>query len=222
MNMPTPPLIIADDHALFRTGLRQVLESKGYEVVAEAANGLDAMEAAVTHPGCILLLDIGMPGKLDGLEATRKLTERGVDVRVIMLSAREDQDALLTAMTAGAKGYIAKDADMEQVISAIELVARGGTAVGGGAVSSLASGIHGLEYSPGEYARRRCDLSERELQILSLLATPASPAQIASQLFLSKKTVENHTSTIYRKLEVRSRQEAIVKAMGLHLISGAG
>lgn len=220
--MKIPSLIIADDHALFRAGLRQVLESKGYEVVAEAADGVDAMEQAVTHPGCILLLDISMPGKMDGLEVTRKLTERGVDVRVIVLSAREDQDALLTAMSAGAKGYIAKDADMDQVVSAIELVAKGGTAVGGGAASSLASGIHGLEYSPGDYARRRCDLSDRELQILSLLATSASPAQIASQLFLSKKTVENHTSAIYRKLGVRSRQEAVVKAMSLHLISSAG
>ena len=220
--MKVPPLIIADDHALFRTGLRQVLEAKGFEVVAEAADGIDAMEQVVTHPGCILLLDIGMPGKVDGLEVTRKLTERDIDVRIIVLSAREDQDALLTAMSAGAKGYIAKDAEMDQVVSAIELVAKGGTAVGGGAVDSLASGIHGLEYSPGEYARRRCDLSERELQILSLLATPASPAQIASRLFLSKKTVENHTSSIYKKLGVRSRQEAIVKAMSLHLISSAG
>jgi len=220
--MKVPPLIIADDHAVFRAGLRQVLEAKGYEVVAEAADGVEAMEQTVTHPGCILLLDIGMPGKVDGLEVTRKLTERDIDVRIIVLSAREDQDALLTAMSAGAKGYIAKDAEMDQVVSAIELVAKGGTAVGGGAVDSLASGIHGLEYSPGEYARRRCDLSERELQILSLLATPASPAQIASRLFLSKKTVENHTSSIYKKLGVRSRQEAIVKAMSLHLISSAG
>ena len=220
--MKVPPLIIADDHAVFRAGLRQVLEAKGFEVVAEAADGIDAMEQVVTHPGCILLLDISMPGKIDGLEVTRKLSERGVDVRIIVLSAREDQDALLTAMSAGAKGYIAKDADMDQVLSAIQLVANGGTAVGGGAVGSLASGIHGLEYAPGEYARRRCDLSQRELQILGLLATPSSPAQIASHLFLSKKTVENHISSIYRKLGVRSRPEAIVKAMELHLISSAG
>jgi DNA-binding NarL/FixJ family response regulator len=215
-------LIIADDHAVFRAGVRQVLESRGYEVVAEAGDGLEAMEQAVTHPGCILLLDIGMPGKIDGLEVTRKLTEREVDVRIIILSAREDQDALLTAMSAGAKGYLAKDADMDQVVSAIELVVKGGTAVGGSAVGSLSSGIDGLEYSPGEYARRRSTLSARELQILSLLATPSSPAQIASHLFLSKKTVENHISAIYRKLGVRSRPEAVVKAMELHLISSAG
>jgi len=86
----------------------------------------------------------------------------------------------------------------------------------------LAGGVTGLDYSPGEYERRRLDLSERELQILRLLATPLTAAQIASQLFLSTKTVQNHTSSIYRKLGVRSRSEAVVKAMELHFISSSG
>ena len=213
-------VIIADDHALWRAGLRQLLEAEGLEVAGEAATGDEALEAVRANPGAVLLLDLAMPGRLDGLATSARLKERGDDVKVIIVSGRDDRDALFSAITAGARGYIAKDADPAQLIGAIQLVADGGSAFGGSVAGGLAEGVTGLDYAPGEYERRRLDLSERELQVLRLLATPMTAAQIASHLFLSTKTVQNHVSSIYRKLGVRSRSEAVVKGMELHFISG--
>ena len=140
--------------------------------------------------------------------------------RALAKLSRDDRDALFSAITAGAHGYIAKDADVAQLVGAIHLVAGGGSAFGGSITEGLAAGVAGLDYSPGEYERRRLDLSERELQVLRLLATPMTAAQIAARLFLSAKTVQNHASAIYQKLGVHSRSEAVVKGMELHLISG--
>jgi len=214
-------VIIADDHALFRQGLKQLLESEGYDVVAEATSGEEALESVAAHPGSVLLLDIAMPG-MDGLDVARRLQDRGDDVKVVMLSAREDRDALFSAISAGARGYVAKDAEPDQLFAAIDLVLRGGTVLSTGVAQNLGEGIRQLDYAPGVYEQRRLDLTDRELEILRLLATPRSPAQIASELFLSKKTVQNHISAIYRKLEVRNRSEAIVKGMEAHLIDGKG
>jgi DNA-binding NarL/FixJ family response regulator len=214
-------VIIADDHALFRQGLRQLLESEGYPVEAEASSGDEALAAVAEHPGCVLLLDIAMPG-MNGLEVARRLSERGDDVKVVMLSAREDRDALFSAISAGARGYVAKDAEPDQLFAAIDLVLRGGTVLSTGVAQNLGEGIRRLDLSPGAYEQRRLALTDRELEILRLLATPLSPAQMATQLFLSKKTVQNHISAIYRKLDVRSRSEAIVKGMELHLIDSKG
>ena len=210
-------VIIADDHGLFREGLRQLLVTEGYEVAAEATTGDEALERVAANPGCVLLLDIAMPG-MNGLEVARRLGERGDDVKVVMLSAREDRDALFSAISAGARGYVAKDAEPDQLFAAIDLVLRGGTVLSTGVAQNLGEGIRQLDYAPGAYEQRRLDLTDRELEILRLLATPKSPAQIAAQLYLSKKTVQNHVSAIYRKLDVRSRSEAIVRGMELHLI----
>ena len=214
-------VIIADDHGLFRQGLRQLLESEGYEVAAEAVSGDEALTSVAANPGCVLLLDISMPG-MSGLEVARRLGERGDDVKVVMLSAREDRDALFSAISAGARGYVAKDAEPEQLYAAIDVVLRGGTVLSTGVAASLGEGIRQLDYAPGAYEQRRWDLTDRELEILRMLATPRSPAQIAAELFLSKKTVQNHISAIYRKLAVGSRSEAIVKGMELHLIDSKG
>ena len=198
-------IIIADDHALWRAGLAQLLEAEGLEVAAEAATGDETLEAVRVNPGTVLLLDIAMPGRLDGLATSARLKERGDDVKVIIVSARDDRDALFSAITAGAHGYIAKDNDVAQLVGAIHLVDGGGSAFGGSVTEGLAAGVAGLDYSPGEYERRRLDLSERELQVLRLLATPMTAAQIAARLFLSAKTVQNHASSIYEKLGARGR-----------------
>jgi DNA-binding NarL/FixJ family response regulator len=210
-------VILADDHGLFRRGLRQLLESEGYEIVAEATSGEEALSAVAASPGCVLLLDIGMPG-MSGLEVARRLSERGDDVRVVMLSAREDRDALFSSISAGARGYVAKDAEPDQLFAAIDLVTHGGTVLSTGVAENLGEGIRQLDYAPGSYEQRRLDLTDRELEILRMLATPRSPQQIASRLFLSKKTVQNHISAIYRKLHVGSRAEAIIRGMELYLI----
>jgi DNA-binding NarL/FixJ family response regulator len=210
-------VILADDHALFRRGMRQLLEAEGYEIAEEATSGEEALAAVAAAPGCVLLLDIGMPG-MNGLEVAQRLNERGDDVRIIMLSAREDRDALFSSISAGARGYVVKDADPDQLFAAIELVRHGGTVLSTGVAENLGEGIRQLYYAPGAYEQRRLDLTDRELEILRLLATPRTPQKIATDLYLSKKTVQNHISAIYRKLQVGSRAEAIVRGMELHLI----
>ena len=214
-------VIIADDHGLFRRGLRQLLEGEGYVVAAEATSGDEALTCVAENPGCVLLLDIAMPG-MSGLEVARRLSARGDDVKVVMLSAREDRDALFSAISAGARGYVAKDAEPEQLYAAIDVVFGGGTVLSTGVAAKLGEGIRQLDYVPGAYEQRRLELTDRELGILRLLATPRSPAQIAAEIFLSKKTVQNHISAIYRKLGVGSRSEAIIKGMELHLIDSKG
>ena len=113
-------------------------------------------------------------------------------------------------------------AEPEQLYAAIDLVFRGGTVLSTGVAANLGEGIRQLDYSHGAYEQRRLELTDRELEILRLLATPRSPAHIAAELFLSKKTVQNHISAIYRKLAVGSRSEAIMKGMELHLIDSKG
>ena len=214
-------VIIADDHGLFRQGVRQLLEGEGYVVAAEATSGDEALTRVAEHPGCVLLLDISMPG-MSGLEVARRLADRGDDVNIVMLSAREDRDALFSAISAGARGYVAKDAEPEQLYAAIDVVSGGGTVLSTGVAANLGEGIRQLDYAPGAYEQRRLALTDRELEILRLLATPRAPAQIAAEIFLSKKTVQNHISAIYRKLGVGSRSEAIIKGMDLHLIDSKG
>ena len=126
------------------------------------------------------------------------------------------------AICAGARGYVAKDAEPEQLYAAIDVVLRGGTVLSTGVAAKLGEGIRQLDYTPGAYEQRRLALTDRELEILRLLATPRAPAQIAAEIFLSKKTVQNHISAIYRKLGVGSRSEAIIKGMDLHLIDSKG
>ena len=154
-------VIIADDHGLFRQGLRQLLEGEGYEVAAEATSGEEALTSVAANPGCVLLLDISMPG-MSGLEVARRLSERGDDVKVVMLSAREDRDALFSAISAGARGYVAKDAEPEQLYAAIDLVVRGGTVLSTGVAANLGEGIRQLDYAPGAYEQRRLELTDRE------------------------------------------------------------
>ena len=127
-----------------------------------------------------------MPG-MNGLDVARRLAERGDDVKVVMLSAREDRDALFSAISAGARGYVAKDAEPDQLFAAIDLVLRGGTVLSTGVAQNLGEGIRQLDYAPGAYEQRRLALTDRELEILRLLATPKSPAQMASQLFLEQE-----------------------------------
>ena len=169
------------------------------------------------HPGCILLLVVSLPG-MSGLEVARRLAARGDEVLILMVSAREDREAILEAFAAGARGYVTKAAEPEQLFTAIDVVARGGSALSTAAAGSFGEGVRRLAITPGAFEQRRLTLTDRELAILRLLATPRSPTQIAAELHVSRKTVQNHLAAITRKLRVRSRSEAVVKGMEAHLI----
>ncbi len=214
-------VIIADDHGLFRRGLRQLLEGAGFLIAAEASSGEGALECAAANPGCVMLLDIMMPD-LTGLEVVRRLNERREDVKVIMLSAREDCDAVLSAISSGARGFMSKCTEPDELFAAIDLVARGGTALGACLATTLGNEVRELDRHAGLSEQRRHRITERELEVLRLLATAKSPAQIASDLYLSTKTVQNHIQALYRKLNVGSRSAAVVEGMELHLIQPGG
>jgi DNA-binding NarL/FixJ family response regulator len=211
-------IIIADDHTLFRKGIRQLLEGEGRTVACEARSGAEAISCVRLHAGSITLLDIGLPD-IDGIEVMRRLKDEGLDAKVIILSAREDQDALLGALAAGAMAYLAKEAASEQLLPTIEVVERGGAVLSSTMVQSLATGIRGMDYLPGEYQRRDLDLTARELEVLRQLATPLSVEQIAFHLFVSKKTVQNNISTLCAKLGARGRDEAVARGVELDLIA---
>lgn len=202
-------VLIADDHPVFRDGLAALLKSLGMDVVAEAANGSDAITATLEHRPDVVVMDIKMPG-LDGIEATRRLAASGSEAAVLILTMFEDDDSVFAALRAGASGYILKDADQEDLRRAIEAIARGEVIFGGGVAQKVLTHFaHGSKSSGAETFPQ---LTDREREILELVATGANNASIARRLFLSEKTVRNNISNIFTKLQVADRSEAIVKA----------
>jgi DNA-binding NarL/FixJ family response regulator len=208
-------LLVVDDHTLFREGLAALLTAvPETHVLAQAATGHEAIaQAAATNPH-IILMDIQMPG-LNGIEATRHILAAQPHIGIIMLTMLEDDDSLFAAMCAGARGYILKGADKAEVLRTIKAVARGealfGPAIAGRLTRFFQRG--GRVGSEGDTAVSPFpDLTDREHELLTLIAQGHSNNDIASQLHISPKTVSNHISSIFNKLQVADRAQAIVKA----------
>ncbi|MBU2604106.1 MAG: response regulator transcription factor [Actinobacteria bacterium] len=210
-------VILADDHVLFRQGLARLLDLEpDIVVMAQASTGREVLERLKVQLPDLVIMDITMPD-MDGVEATAQVTALYPQVKVLVLSAHEDRDALFAAIDAGAAGYLIKDTEPEELARAIRVVAAGGSIVSPSMTTQLLQGVREMGYDPAETERRRLSLSDRELEILRQLSTPKSPAQIGRELFISTKTVQNHISNIYRKLDVNSRTEAVIRAMDLGL-----
>ena len=207
----TVRVLIADDHPLFREGMRGRLDRVAdFAVVGEAASGEEAVELANKLEPHVVLMDIKMPG-LNGIEATREIlraSPRGVGV--LMLTMFEDDDSVFAAMRAGAKGYLLKDSGGEGVVHAIRAVTSGEAVFGPG----VAERIIGFFSAPRSATTQRAfpELTEREEQVLSLVAQGKSNQEIARQLFVSLKTVRNHVSNILLKLQVADRAQAVIRA----------
>lgn len=215
--MKTVPVVVADDHSLFREGLAKLLASEqGIRVIARAQTGTEVLEIASEHPHALVLMDITMP-EMDGLEATRRLAERHPGVRVLIVSAYTNKENLFAAIRAGAQGYVLKDSEPAVLIRAIREVAGGRPVIDPSLIPQLLEGVREMGYDPVDMERRKLHLSGRELEVLTLLATTSAPVEIASDLGISPKTLQNHISSIYRKLEVGCRAEAIIKAAKLGL-----
>jgi DNA-binding NarL/FixJ family response regulator len=203
-------VLIADDHPLFREGMRGRLDRVAdVTVVGEAASGDEAVELAHQLKPHIVLMDIKMPG-LNGIEATRQILRANTRVGVLMLTMFEDDDSVFAAMRAGAKGYLLKDSGGEGVVHAIRAVTSGEAVFGPG----VAERIIGFFSVPRSVTPRRAfpDLTEREEEILALVARGRSNQEIAGQLFVSVKTVRNHVSSILLKLQVADRAQAVIRA----------
>ena len=203
-------VLIADDHPLFREGMRGRLDRVAdVAVVGEAASGDEAVELAHKLDPHVILMDIKMPG-LNGIEATREIQQASPQIGVLVLTMFEDDDSVFAAMRAGAKGYLLKDSGGEGVVHAIRAVASGEAVFGPG----VAERIIGFFSAPRAAAPQRAfpELTEREEEVLSLVAQGKSNQQIARQLFVSLKTIRNHVSNILLKLQVADRAQAVIRA----------
>ncbi|HEX5699548.1 MAG TPA: response regulator transcription factor [Rubrobacter sp.] len=203
-------VLIADDHPLFREGMRGRLDRVvDVAVVGEAASGDEAVELAHKLDPHVILMDIKMPG-LNGIEATREIQQASPQIGVLVLTMFEDDDSVFAAMRAGAKGYLLKDSGGEGVVHAIRAVASGEAVFGPG----VAERIIGYFSAPRAAAPQRAfpELTQREEEVLSLVAQGKSNQHIARQLFVSLKTVRNHVSNILLKLQVADRAQAVIRA----------
>jgi DNA-binding NarL/FixJ family response regulator len=202
-------VVVADDHPLVRDGLRALLNSTpGMELVGEAATGREAVRAAVVDRPDVLIMDIRMPD-LDGVAATSEIARAAPDVAVLVLTMFEDDDSVFAAIRAGALGYLVKGATQAEITRAISAAAAGEAIFGRDIAPKLLS--H-LTRAPKPPALAFPQLTNREREILELVALGQPNAAIAARLGLSGKTIANHVSSIFTKLQVTGRPEAIIKA----------
>lgn len=205
-------ILLADDHALFRDGLAALLQSRGYAVVAQARDGLEALEQArSTHPD-LILMDVNMP-RLGGLEATRLILTELPETRVVILTVADDDENLFEAIKSGAQGYLLKNTDTRVLFERLEDAARGEPALSGPLASKILKEF-ARRLSGGADAEEQAeDLNEREKQVLSLAAEGLTNRDIAAQLHLSENTIKYHFKNILQKLHLRNRAQAVAYAL---------
>lgn len=207
MNAEAASIMLVDDHPLLRKGLRQLISLAGdMEVVAEAGNGADAIKLAVDLDPDLILLDLNMQG-MDGLETLRRLREEGVTSRIVMLTVSDADEDVLNAISNGADGYLLKDMEPEDMLSHIERALTGKMVLSEAVTQVLASAIR----NPVNKTEAGSDsLTQRELEILKLIAKGMSNKLIARELDISDGTVKVHVKHLLKKLHLRSRVEAAV------------
>ena len=202
-------VLIADDHPVFRDGLRALVESApDLDLAGEATTGTQAVERAATGRPAVILMDLRMP-ELSGIEATRRIVEADPTVGILIVTMSEDDESLFAAMRAGARGYIPKDAERAEILSAIRACALG-EAVFGASIARRVADFFAAPRSPA--AEPFPDLTDRENEILELIAQGRSNGNIASRLGIASKTVRNHVANVFNKLQVADRAQAIVRA----------
>lgn len=205
-------MLVADDQALVRTGFRMILDADGIDVVAEATNGVEAVDAARRTRPDVVLMDIRMP-QLDGLEATRRiLTGAAGEPRVIILTTFDLDHYVYAALTAGASGFLLKDVSPEQLVAAVRLVRTGDALLAPTITRRLVERFARRDPDTTGLHRDLAALTPRELEVLRLLANGLSNAELAARLHLSEATVKTHVARILAKLQLRDRVQAVVVA----------
>ncbi|MGQ0602926.1 MAG: response regulator [Anaerolineales bacterium] len=203
-------ILLADDHAHFRAGIRALLLTEAdMEVIGEAATGQETVESAANLQPDVILMDVNMPG-LNGIEATRRIVLGSPHMAVLVLSMFEDDDSVFAALQAGARGYLLKGAPKAEVVRAIRAVASG-EAIFGPAIARRLMGYFSTP-RPSVPVNAFPELTDREREILGLIAQHHTNTEIAQHLALSDKTVRNYVSNICAKLQVVNRAEAIIRA----------
>jgi DNA-binding NarL/FixJ family response regulator len=205
-------VLIVDDHDLFRTGLRNLLEEKAVQVIGEAATGGDAVRIVRELAPDVVVMDLNMPG-MGGVEATRHISTAAPLTRVVMLTISDQDSDVIDAILAGACGYLLKDASIEELIAGIEAAARGESLISPTIAAKVLQRVRSTSTQPEYENTIRAELSDREIEVLKLIANGKDNAVIAAELHISPKTVKNHISNILMKLQIDNRIQAAVYAV---------
>jgi DNA-binding NarL/FixJ family response regulator len=210
----TARVLIADDQTLFRSGLARLLDSDDrVQVVGEATDGLDAVKLAAALKPDVVLMDIKMPN-LDGIEATRRIVTENPETKVLMLTTFEADNHVIQALKAGASGYVLKDSTASAIVSSVVAVVAGERVMASAVANRVLEMLTGAT-TPKEFYD---GLTAREVEILKMLATGMANKQIAYQLKISEKTVRNHVSNMYEKLNIYDRAQAVLYAVRKGLV----
>jgi len=205
-------VLVVDDHDLFRTGLRNLLEEQGVNVVGEAENGETAIRLASDLAPDVVIMDLNMPG-VGGVETTRRLSSLAPLSRVVVLTISADDEDVMNAVMAGACGYLLKDSSIQELIAGIKAASEGESLISPQIAAKVLQRLRAQSKDADAAETIRAELSDRELQVLKLIANGKDNAQIARELFISPKTVKNHISNILMKLQIENRIQAAVYAV---------
>jgi DNA-binding NarL/FixJ family response regulator len=205
-------VLLVDDHDLFRSGLRSLLEEQGVRVVGEADNGRSALQLVSELAPDVVIMDLRMPG-LTGVEATREVSSIAPRTRVVVLTISDDDDDVMDAVMAGACGYLLKDSSIDHLIEGVRAAAGGDSLISPQIAAKLLQRLRAQTADEAAAKAIQTELSERELDVLRLIASGKDNAEIARQLYISPKTVKNHISNILMKLQIENRIQAAVYAV---------
>jgi DNA-binding NarL/FixJ family response regulator len=209
-------IVIVEDHTIVREGLRPLLEGKGVEVVGEAGDGLEAVRLVKELAPQIVIMDVALP-RLGGIEATRRIVKGNPDMKVIMLTIHDEPQYVFKSLEAGAKGYLVKEAPLEELMTAIRAVMNGETYLSSNFPPGLMESFVKMA-KRGKKADEFSQLTRREREILQYIAEGHTSPQIAKMLFISKKTVENHRANIMEKLDIHDTAGLVRYAIKIKLV----
>jgi DNA-binding NarL/FixJ family response regulator len=207
---PPPTVMLVDDHTMLRQGLRRSLELEGIPVVAEASNGEEAIKIALETKPNVVLMDVSMP-QIDGIEATRRLMAADNRQRVVILTMHIDRDVIERAMKAGAVGYMTKDSTVKEVVMAVKLAANGDRILSPRLAELMLAEATSVD-DPVSI------LTNREEELLQLIADGLATSEVATSMYISQKTVKNHLASIYEKLQARDRTQAVLTAVKMGIV----
>jgi DNA-binding NarL/FixJ family response regulator len=205
-------VLLVDDHDLFRTGLRNLLEEQGVQVIGEAADGQQAIRMVRELAPDVVVMDLNMPG-MTGVEATRQVTSLAPLTRVVVLTISDQDEDVMNAILAGACGYLMKDSSIQDLMQGIRAAAVGESLISPHIAAKVLQRMRATGTSEQDAATIRAELSDREIEVLKLIANGKDNAQIAGELHISPKTVKNHISNILMKLQIDNRIQAAVYAV---------
>jgi DNA-binding NarL/FixJ family response regulator len=205
-------VLLVDDHDLFRTGLRNLLTEQGLQVAGEAENGEVALRLVGEVAPDVVVMDLNMPGP-SGIETIREITASSPLARVVVLTISDDDADIVNAVMAGACGYLLKDASVDQLVAGIRAAAAGESLISPQIAAKMLQLLRAQQSDADAAETIRAELSDREIQVLKLIANGKDNAEIARQLFISPKTVKNHISNILMKLQIENRIQAAVYAV---------